>query len=174
MAISTFEKYTTEEEKTLTTHTQISQRDPSHTTSKNLSVRADGSPPSPPLRRSTTRTQGKTPSLGSKMSIELHPINNKLNEKLQIDEELEERARNQPSCAFTTTTSTDLQNEIHLCRTLKSTPCPSEPRHLVETPGKDHLPPDLSPLEVDLGFRRAISLQSCKHIDGQERTRKEK
>ncbi|CAN6905766.1 unnamed protein product, partial [Brassica oleracea var. botrytis] len=90
-------------------------------------------------------------------------------------EEQEERARHKPTRAFTST-KTDKSARRDPPPPYPKTPTPllERPRRLVVVPGVHHLPPDLDPLEVDLGFRRATSPQKLKHIDDKDRSKEEK
>ncbi|WZZ82477.1 hypothetical protein YC2023_103049 [Brassica napus] len=92
-------------------------------------------------------------------------------------EEQEERARHKPTRAFTST-KTDKSARRDPPPPYPKTPTPllERPRRLVVVPGVHHLPPDLDPLEVDLGFRRATSPRSSNisttKIDPRKRSKR--
>ncbi|KAL0890853.1 hypothetical protein Bca101_014836 [Brassica carinata] len=142
------------------------QRDPSHTTSKLPCVRADEASPSPPLSRSTTRIQNETPSLVSKKAS----IHHSTTKKLRIKPYQNNNQRREPETTITRLHRHDddrsTSRDPPQTNPKKATPSRRGPHQLVETPVRNHLPPDLFPLEVDLGFRRAQTHQSFKHIDG--------
>ncbi|KAL0660048.1 hypothetical protein Bca4012_080633 [Brassica carinata] len=99
-----------------------------------------------------------------------HTTPQKASEKTH-NEEPEERAGEPPPRAITATTVTGSakgKRDPPLPHSKTPTPLLERPRRLVVVPGVHHLPPDLDPLEVDLGFRRATFPQKLKHIDDKD------
>ncbi|KAF2613903.1 hypothetical protein F2Q70_00012137 [Brassica cretica] len=126
---------TTDEGEPLKNTHANSQGDLGDTTSKHPYVRADDGTPSPPLSRSTTRTQDETPSPDSTKGRYSTPQR----EPRQIPYKMKNRRRELDTnqhAPLTPRKRTDLQDEIHHRRTLKTTPFPRGPQQLVETPAK--------------------------------------